>query len=97
MQKINWYPLHWRIQVKSGCPGYPSAPVSSIYLMGKPALLEKKKGCSTSFQAKTCVVPDDVRLSSVGNHMPRMVSNYRRRRKCSRNGQEKTTHCMCAE
>ena len=31
---------------------------------------------SASFQAKKCAVPDYVRLASVGNHMPKMVSNY---------------------
>ncbi|GFU18398.1 uncharacterized protein TNCV_1980791 [Trichonephila clavipes] len=31
----------------------------------------KRKGRPASFQAKKCVVPDDVRLASVGNHMPR--------------------------
>ncbi|GFV70966.1 hypothetical protein TNCV_2355101 [Trichonephila clavipes] len=38
----------------------------------------KMKGCHASFQAKECVVLDDVRLNSVGNHMPKMVSNERR-------------------
>ncbi|GFV97102.1 transposable element Tcb1 transposase [Trichonephila clavipes] len=57
----------------------------------------KRKGRPSSFQANTCVVPDDVRLASVGNHMPKTVSNYRRCRKCSRKGQEKRTRYMCAE
>jgi len=39
--------------------------------------LRKKKGRPTTFQAKKCVVPDDVRLASEGNHIPKMVSNYR--------------------
>ncbi|GFX14579.1 transposable element Tcb2 transposase [Trichonephila clavipes] len=38
----------------------------------------KIKGCPVSFQAKKCVLPDDVRLDSGENHMPKMVSNYRR-------------------
>ncbi|GFX58037.1 retrovirus-related Pol polyprotein from transposon 17.6 [Trichonephila clavipes] len=38
----------------------------------------KKKGHPASFQAKKCVVPDDVRLAIEGNHMLKMVSNYRR-------------------
>ncbi|GFS65217.1 ATP-dependent DNA helicase [Trichonephila clavipes] len=38
---------------------------------------QKRKGLPASFQAKTCVVPDDVHLASVGNHMPKMVSNYK--------------------
>ncbi|GFX35468.1 piggyBac transposable element-derived protein 4 [Trichonephila clavipes] len=42
--------------------------------------LRKREGRPASFQAKNYVVPDDVRLGSVGNHMPKMVSNYRRRR-----------------
>ncbi|GFX03293.1 piggyBac transposable element-derived protein 4 [Trichonephila clavipes] len=36
----------------------------------------KRKGRPASFQVKNCVVPDDVRLASVGNHMPKMISNY---------------------
>ncbi|GFU47424.1 uncharacterized protein TNCV_3109091 [Trichonephila clavipes] len=36
-------------------------------------------------------------LASVGNHMPKMVSNYRRCRKYSRKGQEKRSRYMCAE
>ncbi|GFW32450.1 piggyBac transposable element-derived protein 4 [Trichonephila clavipes] len=43
-----------------------------------------RKGCPVGFQAKKCEVPDDVRLACVGNYMPKMVPNYRRRRKCSR-------------
>ncbi|GFX66049.1 piggyBac transposable element-derived protein 4 [Trichonephila clavipes] len=46
----------------------------------------KRKGRPASFQAKKCVVPDDVRLASGGNHMTKMVSNYRRCGKCSRKG-----------
>ncbi|GFW93254.1 transposable element Tcb2 transposase [Trichonephila clavipes] len=38
----------------------------------------KRKGRNASFQVKKCVVPDDVRVASVRNHMPKMVSNYRR-------------------
>ncbi|GFU58243.1 piggyBac transposable element-derived protein 4 [Trichonephila clavipes] len=38
----------------------------------------KRKGLLASFQDKKCVVPDDERLASVGNHMPKMVSKYRR-------------------
>ncbi|GFX23599.1 piggyBac transposable element-derived protein 4 [Trichonephila clavipes] len=49
------------------------------------------KGGPASFQAKKWVVPDDVSVASVGNHMPKMVSNYRQCRKCSRKGQEKRT------
>ncbi|GFU33203.1 hypothetical protein TNCV_4157061 [Trichonephila clavipes] len=49
---------------------------------------EKGHAC---FQAKKCVVPDDVRLASVRNHISKIVSNYRRCRKCSRKGQEKRT------
>ncbi|GFT86794.1 piggyBac transposable element-derived protein 4 [Trichonephila clavipes] len=52
----------------------------------------KRKGRPVSFQAKKCVVPEDVRLASVGNHMPKMVTNYRRCKKCIRKGQEKRTH-----
>ncbi|GFV30317.1 piggyBac transposable element-derived protein 4 [Trichonephila clavipes] len=37
----------------------------------------KRKGRLAGFQAKKCVVLDDVRLASVGNHMRHEVSNYR--------------------
>ncbi|GFW59928.1 piggyBac transposable element-derived protein 4 [Trichonephila clavipes] len=57
----------------------------------------KRKGHPASFQAKKCAVLDDVRLASVGNPMPKMVSNYRRCRKCSTKGKEKKTRCICAE
>ncbi|GFX43490.1 piggyBac transposable element-derived protein 4 [Trichonephila clavipes] len=57
----------------------------------------KRKGRPASFQARKFVVPDDACLPSERNHMPKMVSNYRRCRKCSRKKQEKRTHYMCAE
>ncbi|GFW63737.1 piggyBac transposable element-derived protein 4 [Trichonephila clavipes] len=57
----------------------------------------KAKGRPASFRAKKCVVLDDVRLASVGNHTPKMASNYRQCRKCSRKDQEKRTLYMCAE
>ncbi|GFX08123.1 piggyBac transposable element-derived protein 4 [Trichonephila clavipes] len=57
----------------------------------------KRKGRPASFQAKKCVVLDGVRLASVGNHMTKMFSNYRRYRKYSRKEQEKKTYCMCTE
>ncbi|GFV94962.1 hypothetical protein TNCV_1029601 [Trichonephila clavipes] len=57
----------------------------------------KKKERTSCFQVKKCVVPDGVCLASVRIYMPKMVSNYRRCRKCSRKRQEKSTHCMCAE
>ncbi|GFS86074.1 transposable element Tcb2 transposase [Trichonephila clavipes] len=44
----------------------------------------KRKGRTASFQVNKCAVPDDVRLASVENHVTKMVSNYRRCRKCSR-------------
>ncbi|GFU80741.1 piggyBac transposable element-derived protein 4 [Trichonephila clavipes] len=53
----------------------------------------KRNGHPASFQVK-CVVPDDVSLESVRNHMPKMVSNYRR---SSRKGQEKRTRNMFSE
>ncbi|GFW30319.1 hypothetical protein TNCV_3850901 [Trichonephila clavipes] len=52
---------------------------------------------TVSLQAKKCVVPDDVCLSSVGNLMPNMVSNYRRFIKCRRKGQENKNRYMRAE
>ncbi|GFX36344.1 piggyBac transposable element-derived protein 4 [Trichonephila clavipes] len=58
----------------------------------------KKKGRPVSFQAKKCVVPDDLHLESVGNHyMPKIVSNYRRCRKRLRKEQKKMARYMCAE
>ncbi|GFS65529.1 piggyBac transposable element-derived protein 4 [Trichonephila clavipes] len=57
----------------------------------------KRKGRPASFQVNKCAVPDDVRLASVGNHMPKMISNYRRCRKFSTKGKEKKTSCICAE
>ncbi|GFW22247.1 piggyBac transposable element-derived protein 4 [Trichonephila clavipes] len=38
----------------------------------------KKKRLSASFQAKKCAVSIYVRLDSVGNRMPKKVSNYRK-------------------
>ncbi|GFY31235.1 piggyBac transposable element-derived protein 4 [Trichonephila clavipes] len=35
----------------------------------------KRKRRPASFQVKKCAVPDDVRLASVVNHVPKMVSN----------------------
>ncbi|GFX83206.1 piggyBac transposable element-derived protein 4 [Trichonephila clavipes] len=43
----------------------------------------KRKGLPASFRAKKCAIPDDVRLAIMGNHMPKMVSNYRLCRKCN--------------
>ncbi|GFW68035.1 hypothetical protein TNCV_1617961 [Trichonephila clavipes] len=40
--------------------------------------LKKRKGPPASFQVKKCVVPDDMHLDSVGNHMQKIISNYRR-------------------
>ncbi|GFY05569.1 piggyBac transposable element-derived protein 4 [Trichonephila clavipes] len=56
----------------------------------------KRKGRPANFQAKKCVVPDDMRLASLGKHMPNIVFIYRRYRKCSRKGQEKRTRYMRA-
>ncbi|GFV27082.1 piggyBac transposable element-derived protein 4 [Trichonephila clavipes] len=44
----------------------------------------KWKGRSTSFKAKMYEVPEDVRLASVGNHLPKILPNCRRCWKCSR-------------
>ncbi|GFU29577.1 piggyBac transposable element-derived protein 4 [Trichonephila clavipes] len=57
----------------------------------------KRKEGHASFQAKKREVQDNARLASVGNHMSRMVFNYRRCRKWHRKKQEKRTHYMCAE
>ncbi|GFT79080.1 hypothetical protein TNCV_3094431 [Trichonephila clavipes] len=56
----------------------------------------KRKGPPASFQAKKCVVLDDVRIASVGTHLPKKVSNYRRCRIGSRKGQEEDPF-ICAE
>ncbi|GFX66100.1 piggyBac transposable element-derived protein 4 [Trichonephila clavipes] len=37
----------------------------------------KCNGRSASFQVKTCVVSDDTRLASVGNHTPKIAFNCR--------------------
>ncbi|GFV13997.1 hypothetical protein TNCV_524741 [Trichonephila clavipes] len=52
----------------------------------------KWKRRPTSFQTQKRVVPDDMRLASVRNHMPKIFSNYRRCGKCRRKGQEKTCY-----
>ncbi|GFY12326.1 piggyBac transposable element-derived protein 4 [Trichonephila clavipes] len=57
----------------------------------------KREGRSASLKAKNCVVLVDVRFSSEEIHMPKMVTNYRRFRKCSRKGQEKRTRYVCSE
>ncbi|GFU11097.1 piggyBac transposable element-derived protein 4 [Trichonephila clavipes] len=57
----------------------------------------QRKRRHASFQGRKCTVPDNIRLACVGNHMPKVVSNYRICRKCSRKGQEKMTRYMCAE
>ncbi|GFT62342.1 piggyBac transposable element-derived protein 4 [Trichonephila clavipes] len=72
------------------------------YQTGRRSLIDgyssrKRKGRPASFQANKCVIPDDVRIGSVGNHMPETVSIHRRCRKCSRKGHEKRTRFMCAE
>ncbi|GFX80000.1 hypothetical protein TNCV_2890551 [Trichonephila clavipes] len=55
-----------------------------------------REGCPADSQADS-VVPEELRLASVENHMPEMVSKHRRCRKCSRKGQKKRTRYMCAE
>ncbi|GFW51893.1 piggyBac transposable element-derived protein 4 [Trichonephila clavipes] len=57
---------------------------------------KKGKGRPT-IQAKKCVLLDYVRLASLGNHMPKTDTNYRRCRKCNRKGQEKSTRYICEE
>ncbi|GFW95572.1 hypothetical protein TNCV_1722701 [Trichonephila clavipes] len=60
-------------------------------------LLEKGMEVLLASKQKKCIAPDDVRLASVENHMPKIASNYRRCRKCHRKGQEKKTCYMCAK
>ncbi|GFV52995.1 hypothetical protein TNCV_2876611 [Trichonephila clavipes] len=56
--------------------------------------LKKKEKRPASFQANKGVVLNDVRLTSAGNHLPKIVSNCIRCRKCSRKGQEKRTRSL---
>ncbi|GFS53818.1 hypothetical protein TNCV_731801 [Trichonephila clavipes] len=56
-------------------------------------LKKKKRSRSASFQVKKSVVPDDVRIASVG----KTFSSYRVCRKCCRKEQEKRIRCLCAE
>ncbi|GFU19087.1 hypothetical protein NPIL_193661 [Nephila pilipes] len=56
-----------------------------------------RKDRPASFQTKKCAFPDDMCLANVGRHKPKMVSNYRRCRKCKTKAREKRTHYMCAE
>ncbi|GFT21339.1 piggyBac transposable element-derived protein 4 [Trichonephila clavipes] len=75
-------------------------PTFRKILSGKPKdgySLRKRKGRPATFQAKKCVVSDDVRLASEGYHTPKMVSNCKRCTKCSRKRQGKMSHYMCAE
>ncbi|GFV76896.1 uncharacterized protein TNCV_689661 [Trichonephila clavipes] len=57
---------------------FPTLPRSLARQLIDGYSSRKRKGRPTNFQAKKYVVPDDVRLTSVGNHMPKMISNYRR-------------------
>ncbi|GFW80667.1 hypothetical protein TNCV_3235191 [Trichonephila clavipes] len=41
-------------------------------------ILQEKGKDAVSFQVKKCVVPDDVRLAIMENHMPKMISNDKR-------------------
>ncbi|XP_035206323.1 piggyBac transposable element-derived protein 4-like [Stegodyphus dumicola] len=66
------------------------------FILWQTDIPRKRRGRPASFQAKLCAVPDDIRLANVGNHMPKMASNYRRCRKCSTKAQEKRTRYMCA-
>ncbi|GFY19518.1 piggyBac transposable element-derived protein 4 [Trichonephila clavipes] len=55
----------------------------------------KRKRRPASFQAKKCVVPDDVRSASVENHMTEMDSNYRQGSKCIRKRRKRTRLHVC--
>ncbi|GFV97133.1 piggyBac transposable element-derived protein 4 [Trichonephila clavipes] len=55
----------------------------------------KRKGRPDSFQAKECAFPDDVRLASVGNHMPKMVSNYRWCKECNKGTRKEAPLHVC--
>jgi len=55
----------------------------------------KRKGNVPNFLSQKKHVPDDVRLSGVGSHMPTTGSSYRRCRHCSTKKQEKRTKCLC--
>lgn len=55
----------------------------------------KRRGVKPSFLAKKRTVPDEVRLTQVGNHHPVSGNTYRRCRKCSTKALEKRTKYMC--
>ncbi|GFT45931.1 hypothetical protein TNCV_2250691 [Trichonephila clavipes] len=48
-------------------------PHATMNFVGLDLTTLDRKGRPSSFQAKKCAVPDDVRLASGGNHMPKMV------------------------
>ncbi|GFV37474.1 uncharacterized protein TNCV_1157371 [Trichonephila clavipes] len=56
----------------------------------------ERKGRPASFQARICVAPDDMRLTSVGNHMTKMVSNYVGN-VVERNKKREPTTCVSSE
>ncbi|GFX74626.1 piggyBac transposable element-derived protein 4 [Trichonephila clavipes] len=85
--------IPWQVKKRNRRPA--NIPYSISSLAHRRIFLKKRKRRPASCQAKCVVVPDDVRLASVGNHMPNMVSDCRRCRKCSRKGQEKRTRCVC--
>ncbi|KFM69276.1 PiggyBac transposable element-derived protein 4, partial [Stegodyphus mimosarum] len=55
----------------------------------------KRKGRPASFLSSKKTVPDDVRLTKVGDHMPTVQKTYRRCRLCSTKGHEKRTRYVC--
>ncbi|XP_035207145.1 piggyBac transposable element-derived protein 4-like [Stegodyphus dumicola] len=55
----------------------------------------KRKGRPASFLSSKKTVPDDVRLTKVGDHIPTVQKTYRRCRLCSTKGHEKRTRYVC--
>ncbi|KAF8781800.1 PiggyBac transposable element-derived protein like [Argiope bruennichi] len=55
----------------------------------------KRKGRPVSFLSGKKTVPDDVRLTKVGDHMPTLQKAYRRCRLCSTKAHEKRTRYIC--
>ncbi|GFV35645.1 uncharacterized protein LOC103524116 [Trichonephila clavipes] len=70
--------FHSRLLANLGLLCSMAKDVLSVLPYQMDILREKRKGRPASFQAKKCLIPDDVLLASVENHMPEMVSNYRR-------------------
>lgn len=56
----------------------------------------KKRNKSVLYMSKKGQVPDEIRLTAVGAHLPNKINNYRRCRLCSSGHVEKRTRILCA-